>query len=85
MGREYECYCHTCQRHQARSDCLTSGYKLFQCLNCGACWYEVKTVRPLNTNGIDQKTWNLAMHEAYENIDNRSDENVLIQSNKNKI
>jgi len=71
MSRDYECYCHRCKQSKARSDFLDSGYHLFQCLNCGMCWYEVTTVRELVHSGHDQKTWKLAMQEAYEDIDRR--------------
>lgn len=71
MSRDYECYCHRCKFSKARSEALDSGYKFFQCLGCGMCWYEVTTVRELAHSGIDQKTWELAQQEAYEDIDKR--------------
>ena len=71
MSRDYECYCHRCKTSSARSDNLESGYRLFQCLYCGMCWYEVTTVRELVNCGIDQKTWKLAMKDARNDIDKR--------------
>ena len=69
MSRVYECYCHRCQKWNARSESLESGKKLFQCMGCGMCWIEVTTVHELRRSGIDQNTWKLSMEEAYETID----------------
>jgi len=71
MSREYNCYCHRCNLHNTRSSFIDSGYKLFQCLNCGMCWYTVTIIRELSHSGDSEKTWKNAMNEAYDDIDKR--------------
>ena len=72
MSREYGCYCHTCKRHNARKYFLSSGYNLFQCLDCGAIWIEITRVKTLDIVGKDEKSWKNAEHLAYKII-NRDD------------
>lgn len=74
MSREYDEYCHTCLEDTARSESLQKGYKLFQCLRCGGCWYEVTIVRRLRNQGTNEATWTNAVNEACENIDYRCED-----------
>jgi len=65
LGRCYDEYCHTCNTCKARTDSLSYNRSLYQCLNCGSCWIETRTIKSLKTIGKDEKAWNDSKKEAY--------------------
>lgn len=71
MSRDYQEYCPSCKKYNARRMYILDDVELIQCLekDCGNCYAEIHTYKKLDTTGIDEKAWKKATKEILKSED----------------